>query len=276
LVPRYPHGVRTQRLVFTGKIAGFGTTSGVRFVVGTWAQSPFGAFTDVMVETAGEERILLAPTAQVADFVASTYSFDRIELGPVSADLSAQHLAVTAPGLQVIVAIGRPAPLDRLLRLVPARLATEPWWLRAIDPIASRIVRGVHTAGSAGNARREYYGVRRSHLIAAVSGSFGGRDIGGVAPLLPPVGFGFSSAPPTPQIVAVTTTIDNAGLGRRGKPPSGAECHHRGDQLLVADGRCDGGGFLRRGPRAYFSAPARLGKQVDAQPLGSYACSANW
>ena len=33
----------------------------------------------------------------------------------------------------------------------------------------------------------------------------------GVAPLSPAVGFGFSSAPPTPQIVAVTTTIDMPG-----------------------------------------------------------------
>jgi hypothetical protein len=106
------------------------------------------------------------------------------------------------------VSIGGPAPIDRLLRLVPGQLAAAPWWLRTIDPVASRIVRGVHTAGSAGNGRREYYGVRRSRLITAVDGSFGGRDLGGVAPLLPPVRFGFSSAPPVPQMVAVSTTID--------------------------------------------------------------------
>mgnify|MGYP001342208589 CR=1 FL=1 len=41
--------------------------------------------------------------------------------------------------------------------------------LKAIGPVACRMVRGVH---------------------------------------FPPVGFGFSSAPPTPQIVAVRTTID--------------------------------------------------------------------
>jgi hypothetical protein len=45
-------------------------------------------------------------------------------------------------------------------------------------------------------------------LITAVDGSFGGRVLGGVAPLLPPVRFGFSSAPPVPQMVAVSTTID--------------------------------------------------------------------
>jgi hypothetical protein len=200
--------VPKQRLVFTGHIAGFGTTAGVRLVVGRWMTSPFGAFADVMVQTRDDERILLAPNARVADFVASTYNFDRIELGAVTTELSACRLTVDAPGLTVALDIGGPAPLDRLLRVVPARLAIQPWWLRAIDPVASRIVRGVHTAGSAGNGRREYYGVTRTRLITGVHGSFAGTGLGEVSPLLPPVGFGFSSAPPTPQIVAVSTTID--------------------------------------------------------------------
>lgn len=204
----YPRRVRAQRLVFTGRIAGFGTTTGVRMVVGTWAESPFGAFTDVMVQTAEDERVLLAPDARIADFVSDTYRFDRIEVGPVGAESGAGRLDVSAPGLELTVSIGRPAPIDRLLRLVPEALAVAPWWLRFIDPIAARIVPGVHTAGSAGNNRREFYGVRRSRLIAGVAGCFCGRDLGGVAPLLPPVAFGFSSAPPTPQIVEVTTTID--------------------------------------------------------------------
>ena len=195
-------------MVFTGHIAGFGTGAGVRLVVGVWAASPYGSFADVMVQTADDQRILLAPDERIADFVGSTYQFDRVELGRVEAALAPGRLTVTAAGLDVTVAIGGPAPLDRLLRLVPGRLATAPWWLRAIDPVAARIVAGVHTADSAGNGRREYYGVRRSRRIVGVAGSFAGQDLGGVAPLLPPVGFGFSSAPPGPQIVAVTTTID--------------------------------------------------------------------
>lgn len=197
-----------QRLVFHGHIAGFGTRAGVRLVVGHWEESPFGGFADVMVQTADDERILLAPNAEIAEFVSSTYRFDRIEIGPVSASVSADRLAITAPGLDASVSIGRPAPIDWLLRLVPAPLAAAPWWLRAVDPVAALLVKGVHTAGSAGNGRREYYGVRRSRLIDAVTGAFDGRDLDGVAPLSPAVGFGFSSAPPTPQIVAVTTTID--------------------------------------------------------------------
>lgn len=115
---------------------------------------------------------------------------------------------MSAPDLDLSIAIGGPAPLDLLLRLVPGRLAIQPWWLKVIDPIACLMVSGVHTAGSAGNGRREYYGVRRTRLIDSVTGRFAGEDLGGIAPLLPPVGFGFSSAPPTPQIVAVRTTID--------------------------------------------------------------------
>jgi hypothetical protein len=202
--------MQARRLVFTGSIAGFGTTAGVRLVVGVWAESPFGTFVDVMVQTRDDRRILLAPNPRVADFVASTYSFDLVRLGPVSAELSARRLVVSAPDLDLSIAIGGPAPLDLLLRLVPGPLAIQPWWLKAIDPVACRMVRGVHTAGSAGNGRREYYGVRRTRLIDSVTGHFAGEDLGGIAPLLPPVGFGFSSAPPTPQIVAVTTTIDLA------------------------------------------------------------------
>lgn len=201
-------GMSGQRLVFSGHIAGFGTGAGVRLVVGNWDVSPFGAFTDVMVQTVDDQRVLLAPTSQVADFVASTYHFDRVVVGPVGAERSERRLTVNAPQLQATLSIGGPTAIDRILRMVPSGLATAPWWLRAIDPVAGVLVRGVHTAGSAGNGRREYYGVRRSHRIDAVSGRFAGQDLGGVAPLLPPVGFGFSSAPPAPQIVAVTTTID--------------------------------------------------------------------
>lgn len=194
--------------MFTGHIAGFGTGIGVRMVVGAWTASPLGAFTDVMVQTADDQRILLAPSADVAEFVGATYHFDRFTIGDITAELSGHQLTVTAPGLDLAVSIGGPAPLDRLLRLVPGPLAIAPWWLRALNPIAARIVPGVRTAGSAGNGRREYYGVRRSRRLTAVTGSFRGSDLAGLAPLLPPVSFGFSSAPTLPQIVAVTTTID--------------------------------------------------------------------
>jgi hypothetical protein len=177
-------------------------------VVGSWRQSPFGAFADVMVETADGERILLAPTGEIAEFVSATYSFDSVKIGTVTVDHTRDGFAVTAPELVVSARLGGPAPFDRLLRLVPPRIATAPWWLRAIDPIAARLIAGVHTTGSAGNGRREYYGVRRTRRIAAVEARFRGADLGELTALQPAVRFGFSSAPATPQIVSVTTTIE--------------------------------------------------------------------
>lgn len=54
-------------------------------VVGVWSASPFGAFADVMVQTPDDDRVLLAPDERIADFVGSTYAFDRVELGAAGA-----------------------------------------------------------------------------------------------------------------------------------------------------------------------------------------------
>ncbi|QIV85416.1 hypothetical protein EXE63_19615 [Mycolicibacterium frederiksbergense] len=177
-------------------------------VVGVWQSSPFGAFADVMVQTADDQRLLLAPTTEVAEFVSDTYAFDDVRVGAVTAELAADRLTVTAADLDVTVELGGPARFDRLLRLVPGPLASAPWWLRVINPVAGLLAPGVHTAGTAGGGRREYYGVRRSRRIAALSGRFGEVPLGRLADLDPPVRFGFSSAPTDPQLVAVTTTID--------------------------------------------------------------------
>jgi len=177
-------------------------------VIGSWLESPYGHFADVMVESADGHRTLLAPSEEIAEFVSTTYTFDSTEIGPVNVDHVAGAFSVTAPGLVLAGRLGAPAPFDRLLRLVPGRLATAPAWLRVVDPVASRLIPGVRTYGSAGNGRREYYGVRRSRRIILVDGIFRGTDLGGLAPLDPPVRFGFSSAPKTPQMVSVTTTID--------------------------------------------------------------------
>ena len=69
---------------FHGRIAGFGTTSGTRVVVGLWNRSPLGRFVDVMVEAADGHRTLLAPSQAVADYVSSTYTFDEVRVQPVS------------------------------------------------------------------------------------------------------------------------------------------------------------------------------------------------
>jgi hypothetical protein len=192
---------------FSGRIAGFGTASGTRIVVGIWAESPLGAFTDVMLEDADGRRTLLAPSEEIAEFVSATYSFDEVRVVPVATRRVDGGLAVTAGDLSVRMRVGGISTLGRLLRVVPSLVATHPAWLRVIDPVASRLVAGVHTAGTAGNGRQEFYGVTLIRALDDVVATRAGESLGAMTPLDPPVTFGFGSAPPTPSIVDVVTTI---------------------------------------------------------------------
>ncbi|RJT79954.1 hypothetical protein D6T63_08610 [Arthrobacter cheniae] len=193
--------------VFEGHIAGMGTASGTRLVIGRWDTSPFGAFTDVMMEDAAGRRTLLAPRQEIADYVGATYTFDDVLLSPITSTLTPHRLVVDAGDLQVLAEVGAVTLLGRLLGLVPSRLATHPRWLALINPVASLLVKGVATAGSAGHGRTEYYGVTSARAVSGATATWQGRDLGALAPVSPPVRFGFSSAPPRPQLVSVTTTI---------------------------------------------------------------------
>ncbi|GAA4705922.1 hypothetical protein [Nocardioides conyzicola] len=188
---------------FCGHIAGVGTTSGVRVVVGRWDESPYGVFADVMVETADGHRVLLAPTQEVAEFVASTYTFDEVRIEPITLN----GWVLSSASLSLSLALGARTGLGRLLRLVPARLAESPAWCTVTDPVARIVLRGVRTRGTAGNGRREWYGATDVHAITAATGSFDGADLGTLTPVTPAPRFGFSSTPKRPSVTAVVTTV---------------------------------------------------------------------
>lgn len=192
---------------FSGAIAGVGTTSGVRVVVGRWPTSPYGAFADAMVETATGHRVLLAPSREVADFVAATYSFDEVRVEPFAVSAVDGSWTVRSDSLELTVAIGGRTPLGQLLRLVPRRIATAPWWCTVTDPVARVVLRGVRTRGSAGGGRREYYGATGVRRLTAARGAFDGVDLGTLAPVDPPPRFGFSSTPRRPSVTDVVTTV---------------------------------------------------------------------
>jgi hypothetical protein len=176
-------------------------------VVGCWQESPYGAFADVMLAQADGTRRLLAPTDQIAAFVAGTYSFDVVEVVPVVVHRAAQAVSVEAGELAVSYDVGRRTPLGRALRLVPGRLATAPAWCRVTDPVARGVLRGVRTRGSAGAGRVETYGATDHHAVDALRGTWRGRDLGALAPVLPEPGFGFGSTPPAPSVTTLVTTV---------------------------------------------------------------------
>jgi hypothetical protein len=193
---------------FTGRIAGVGSTSGVRVVVGRWDDSPWGAFADVMVEDATGHRVLLAPDERVRAFVASTYTFDEHRIEPVRVDDTADGWCVTTPSLTLRLVLGGRTPLGALLGLVPDRVATAPWFCGAVDPVARVVVPGVRTRGTAGQDRREWYGATSVVAVSAIEGTWRGSELGRLAPVDPPCRFGFSSTPTRPSVTSVVTTVE--------------------------------------------------------------------
>ncbi len=200
----------SRRHRFRGTIAGLGSSSGLRVVVGWWQESPYGAFADVMLAQADGTRRLLAPTREIADYVAGTYRFDVVEVVPVSVTASGSVVSVVAGDLDVTYEVGRRTALGRALRVVPARVATSPGWCRVTDPVARVALQGVRTRGSAGGDRLETYGATDHHAIVAALGTWRGRDLGTLADVLPEPGFGFGSTPPSPSLTTLVTTVLDA------------------------------------------------------------------
>lgn len=193
---------------FHGAIAGMGSSSGVRVVVGRWEESPLGTFADVMLAEPDGTRVLLAPSDAVADFVAQTYHFDRVVTGKVTVTARDGRWLVNAPGLDLELEVGPRGALGWLLRSVPARIATAPAWARLTDPVARVLLRGVRTRGTAGNGRREYYGATDLHRITRLTGRWHEVDLGTLAKVFPEPGFGFGSTPERPAVTSIVTTVE--------------------------------------------------------------------
>jgi hypothetical protein len=207
-----------MRVRFDGEISGVGTTEGTRIVVGRWLQSPFGTFADVMVERADGHRVLLAPATPIADFVAATYAFDEVRVGQIELRTIPGGWHVSADDLELTVTVGARTPLGWLLRAVPPALARAPAWAATVDPLARRTMSGVRTRGSAGQGRREWYAALDSHRIDDARAYWGQESLGALAPVAPPVRFGFGSTPVSPSVVRVVSTVELPGPPRRPSP----------------------------------------------------------
>ncbi|MFG2025986.1 hypothetical protein [Streptomyces sp. NPDC048825] len=199
---------RRPRLRFDGWIAGIGTSSGTRLVLGHWQRSPFGPFSDVMIERADGERLLLAPSHRTADFVGGTYTFDTVRVVPVDVSVADDTWTVTAGPLDVRFTTGRRGVPGLMLRAVPEALAARPAWAALSNWPAHLMPTHVRTRGRAGVGRREWYGVRDMRPVGVVSAVFEGHDLGVMAPVEPPVRFGFGSVPRKPTLTRVTTTVE--------------------------------------------------------------------
>lgn len=193
---------------FTGHIASTGHAEAT-LVLGAWLTSPLGTFADVMIRHGDGVRELIAPTAEVADFVSATYSFDVVQVAPVSLARSAtgahSRWHLEAGDLTWSFEVGRRSPLGLLLAIQPPLIRRTEAYSRLLSPIA-RSWMNVSTWGSAGQGRTEWYAATDLHEIATSSAQYAGEDLGAIVEVADP-GFGFSPPPPTPSLTALTSCV---------------------------------------------------------------------
>jgi hypothetical protein len=207
---------KRKREQFTGWIAGLGTDSGHRVVIGHWRTSPYGAVTDVMVEDPAGHRTLYAPTPQLAEFLSAAYGFHDIQVATCSARRSGPCWTVQTGPLQLSFTIGRRNLLGWLLWAMPAALARTPWWVGLMDLPARWLLPGVRTRGRTRDGRRQWYGAQDLHPIIAAEAALYRRDLGALRAVQPPVGFGFGSVPGRPSLIYLTTMIEAVRPGNGG------------------------------------------------------------
>lgn len=148
--------------------------------------------------------MLLVGTAAAGRFVSAVYRFDRVEVVPLSAELSATTLDVEAGdvSLHVVAGCGWRIPL------LPFR---PPWVTRWIEGAVARALLGVRTYGVSPTGVREWYRATEYRTAIGARASVAGRDLGPMHRGWTAASFGFSEPPRRPAMVRVEPVLEDPG-----------------------------------------------------------------
>jgi hypothetical protein len=207
---------RGPLVVLEGRIAASGFSSGDRFVVGSWDEGPLGPMTDVMWADPHGRRTLLASSDAVARFVGGVYDFDAIAVVEFEIlENTDERMALRAGSVDIDFHAGPP---PRVFSLRPRWLRRTRWWARvedvALRPIVGAFVlrgaRGVRAFGVSPSGVKEWYRIDDYRPLVRAFASLRDYDLGDMAPLDPPAGFGFSEFPRVPAIVKCSPVLAGA------------------------------------------------------------------
>ncbi|MEN3314513.1 MAG: hypothetical protein V7605_747 [Acidimicrobiaceae bacterium] len=193
------------RCELAGYIASAAFTSGHRFVVGIWHESPLGPMADVMWSRPGGRRVLLVGRPAVGELITAVYRFDGVERVPIDARLDGGSVRVSAGDLVLELRGGRelPIPLTGLRGRAMGRRVEAP---------VARWLLGVRTFGTSPTGVHEWYRSDGYRRVVEGRATLAGEDLGSLCRFRGPTGFGFSEPPRRPAIVRVRPLlVDTAG-----------------------------------------------------------------
>lgn len=179
-----------------GTIASAGFSSGHRFVVGHWQESPIGPFDDVMWARPGGTRVLLVDRREAAELITAVYRFDTVKVVALKCRMDDALLRLTAGELHLTMRGGRPWPIP--LSRLRSRVQVRP-----LERLVARVLLGVRTWGVSPTGVREWYRADEYRRVVSAEACLGHRELGAVRPFHEPAGFGFSEPPRRPSMVRV-------------------------------------------------------------------------
>ena len=188
-----------------GSITSVGFDSGHRFVIGDWRCSRIGPFADIMWALPNGRRVLLGDAA-VAAYIVSVYPFDEVRDQAVTAERNGRSYTVRSHGLK----------LDMKIGLATLRPPPRPRWITAtVENWCARKLIGVRTYGTSPTGVVEWYRTRSARRVVAASVSLDGVDLGSLASLDRPLGFGFTDPPRQPSHVRLRVDLQRPKCGGR-------------------------------------------------------------
>ncbi len=145
-------------------------------------------------------RVLVAATEEGAAYVSGVYRFDEVVVGPLRVSLDGRflHLRARALGLELHLSGGRGVVLP---------WPRPAWFTRWVEGPVARRVMGVRTYGVSPSGVQEWYRAVSLRRVVAGWASVDGRDLGRLAVIDPPTGFGFSEPPRFPSMVGVRPVL---------------------------------------------------------------------
>ncbi|MDP7002470.1 MAG: hypothetical protein QF911_02715 [Candidatus Thalassarchaeaceae archaeon] len=185
--------------VFSGRITATGFSNGNRIVVGDWAESHLGSFTNIMWAKPDGTRLLLSPSHKHANYVSKLYSFEEVRVADIEVSRGHREISVRADELDLWMRWGYAIPLPVWRPL---------WFISMIEGPLARLLYGVSTHGNTKDGRKEWYSVRGISRVLKARASLRGEDFGRMGRFRTDACFGFSEPPSRPSSVSLRAYIE--------------------------------------------------------------------